>query len=127
MEKRELWSKNGYFQRQDGVFLHTASQRQIQLRPVVPYLSGGGALKRRPACIFCGKRYNVFMGGKNSKQLSKTFGNLFVDIEKLAFGSLMLGSILKGGMDPFQTFIFGSIIAIICFVVGVWFISMSEE
>jgi hypothetical protein len=67
------------------------------------------------------------MGNKQWKQLSKTFGSLFIDLGKLAFGSLMLGSVLKGGIDPFQTFIFGSSIAIISFVVGFWFISRSEE
>jgi hypothetical protein len=67
------------------------------------------------------------MSSKKWQQVAKTFGNLFVDLGKLAFGSLMLGSILKGGIDPFQTFIFGTGIAVIAFAIGIWFISMSEE
>jgi hypothetical protein len=67
------------------------------------------------------------MANKKWTQLSKTFGNLFVDLGKLTFGSLILGSILKGGIDPFQTFAVGSGIAMISFVAGVWFISMCEE
>jgi hypothetical protein len=67
------------------------------------------------------------MGNKKWKQLPKTIGNLFVDLGKLSFGSLMLGSILKGSLDPFQTFVFGASIAAILFVVGIWFTTLSEE
>jgi hypothetical protein len=67
------------------------------------------------------------MGNKKWKQLSTTIGNVFVDLGKLAFGSLMLGSILKGGIDPFQTFVFGAGLAMISFEVGIWFITISGE
>jgi hypothetical protein len=66
------------------------------------------------------------MGNKKWKQLSTTLGNLFMDLGKLIFGSLILGSVLKGGVDPFQTFIFGAGLAMIAFAVGVWFIIKSE-
>ena len=39
-----------------------------------------------------------------------------VDLGKLSFGSLILGSILRGGFDPLQTFIGGVTIAIALFV-----------
>jgi hypothetical protein len=52
---------------------------------------------------------------------------VFVDLGKLAFGSLMLGSILKGGIDPFQTFAFGSGLTMIAFAAGIWLISISDE
>jgi hypothetical protein len=67
------------------------------------------------------------MGNKKWKQLSTTIGNVFVDLGKLAFGSLMLGSVLKGGIDPFQTFVFGAGLALISFAVGIWFVTISEE
>ncbi|GHT65256.1 hypothetical protein FACS1894110_06690 [Spirochaetia bacterium] len=67
------------------------------------------------------------MSNKKWQRLSKTIGTVFVDLGKLAFGSLMLGSILKDEIDPFQTFIFGTGIAVIALAVGIWFISMSEE
>jgi hypothetical protein len=67
------------------------------------------------------------MGNKNLKQVAKTIGTLLIDLGKLAFGSLILGSILKGGFDPFQTFIFGSAVAIIFFVVGIIILSNIKE
>jgi hypothetical protein len=67
------------------------------------------------------------MGNKNLKQVAKTIGNLLIDLGKLAFGSLILGSILKGGFDPFQTFIFGSAVAIIFFVVGIIILANIKE
>ena len=67
------------------------------------------------------------MGKRNWKLIKTTIGNLFIDLGKLAFGSLILGSILRGGLDPFQTFVFGSVITILLFVVGVWIISTSKE
>jgi hypothetical protein len=50
-----------------------------------------------------------------------------VDLGKLAFGSLILGSILRGGFDPFQTFIVGVAAAIALFVLGVVFILKGRE
>jgi hypothetical protein len=55
-------------------------------------------------CIFYSKVYNYSMNGKKLRNLAKTFGNLFVDLGKLSFGSLMLGTLLKGGVDLLQLF-----------------------
>ena len=69
----------------------------------------------------------MLMGRKNWKQIKTTIGNLFLDMGKLAFGSLILGSILRGGWDPFQTFIFGAAVAILFFIVGILFIATNKE
>jgi len=71
--------------------------------------------------------YTILMKGKNWKQIKTTIGNLFIDLGKLAFGSLIFGSILRGGFDPFQTFIFGTAIAIILFVIGIIIIANIKE
>jgi len=80
-----------------------------------------------PTCFFVEKDYTIFMGSKNWKQVKTTIGNLFLDLGKLSFGSLILGSILRGGLDPFQTFLFGAAVAIVLFVVGIWIISTNKE
>jgi hypothetical protein len=67
------------------------------------------------------------MVNKKWNHLSATIGTLFIDMGKLSFGSLMLGSILKGDVDLFQLFIFGAATAMVLFAVGVWFVSMSKE
>ena len=67
------------------------------------------------------------MSSKNWKQVKTTIGNLFVDLGKISFGSLMIGSILRGGLDPFQTFVFGATVSMISFVAGIWIISTSKE
>jgi hypothetical protein len=56
-----------------------------------------------------------------------TIGTIAVDLGKLAFGSLILGSILHGGFNPFRTFIVGVVIAIALFVAGVTLILKSKE
>jgi hypothetical protein len=67
------------------------------------------------------------MDNKNLNQVRKTVGNIFVDIGKLSFGSLLLGSVLKGGFDPIYTFIAGVVLAFIFFIVGVIVISKIKE
>jgi len=64
---------------------------------------------------------------RNWKQLNTTVGTILVDLGKLSFGSLILGSILRGGFDPFQTFIGGTGIAIFLFVLGVVLILKGKE
>jgi hypothetical protein len=87
----------------------------------------GKARKPAAACIFCPKGYTFLMGNKQWNQLAKTIGNVFVDLGKLAFGSLMLGSILNGGIDLLQLFVFGAAVAMLLFVVGIWLIVLSRE
>ena len=67
------------------------------------------------------------MGSKKWKKAKTTVGSIFIDLGKLSFGSLILGSILRGGLDPFQTFMFGTAVAIILFVGGILFVSVDTE
>ena len=57
----------------------------------------------------------------------KIVGTILVDLGKLSFGSLLLGSVLRGGFDPLQTFIMGAVLAIILFVIGIVLITRSKE
>jgi hypothetical protein len=61
------------------------------------------------------------------KKTKTTIGTIFIDLGKLSFGSLILGSILRGGLDPFQTFIFGTAVAVILFMGGILFLSADTE
>jgi hypothetical protein len=63
----------------------------------------------------------------NRKHFFATIGTIMVDLGKLAFGSLILGSILHDGFDPFRTFIGGVASAMLLFVLGVVFILKSKE
>ena len=67
------------------------------------------------------------MEKKNTNKVKAVIGNIFIDIGKLSFGGLMLGSILRGGFDPFQTFLFGGAGAIVFFAVGVIIIATVKE
>jgi hypothetical protein len=67
------------------------------------------------------------MGIKNWKHLNTTVGTILVDLGKLSFGSLILGSVLRGGFDPFKTFVGGVGIALSLFVVGVVLIIRGKE
>jgi hypothetical protein len=67
------------------------------------------------------------MGSKNWNKVKTVIGNILIDLGKLSFGSLILGSILRGGLDPFQTFVFGTAVAIVLFLVGIFFIAASKE
>jgi hypothetical protein len=67
------------------------------------------------------------MGMRNWKHLFTAIGTIMVDLGKLSFGSLILGSILRGGFDPFQTFIVGASSAIFLFVLGVVSILKGKE
>jgi hypothetical protein len=64
---------------------------------------------------------------KKRTQTGKTIGTIMIDLGKLSFGSLLLGSVLRGGFDPLQTFIMGAVLAIILFVIGVVLITRSKE
>ena len=64
---------------------------------------------------------------RNWKHFFATIGTIMVDLGKLSFGSLILGSILRGGFDPLQTFIGGVTIAVVLFVGGVVFVLKGKE
>jgi TM2 domain-containing membrane protein YozV len=67
------------------------------------------------------------MSSKNWKKSWATVGSLLLDLGKLVFGSLILGSVIRGGFDPFQTFLFGTGIAIFLFVIGVLLVTKYKE
>ena len=67
------------------------------------------------------------MSSKNWNQVRKTIGTILIDLGKLSFGSLILGSVLRCGFDPLQTFIFGAALAIVFFIFGILVIAKTKE
>ena len=67
------------------------------------------------------------MGIKSWRKAKTAIGGIFIDLGKLSFGSLILGSILRGGLDPLQTFVFGTAVAVSLFAAGIWFVSADKE
>jgi hypothetical protein len=63
----------------------------------------------------------------NLKEARTTIGNLLIDLGKLAFGSLILGSLLVGGIEPFLIRLFGTVSAMLSFVVGIFMIAYKKE
>jgi len=55
------------------------------------------------------------------------FGKLFVDIAKLAFGSLVLGTIIRWDIPHTTTFILGIIFSIVVATVGIILARTNEE
>jgi len=66
------------------------------------------------------------MGSKNWKPIGTTIGGLLLDLGKLSFGGLLLGSILRGGFDPLKTFLLGAALAIGFFVLGIVMIARDK-
>ena len=67
------------------------------------------------------------MSNRKWNRAYKTIGTVFVDLGKFTYGSLILGGLLKGDIDPFWVFLFGVISASLFFIVGTIFISQSED
>ena len=61
------------------------------------------------------------------KKTWATIGSLMLDLGKLSFGSLILGSVLKGGLDPFQIFLLGAGVAMVLFTIGVLLVIKNKE
>jgi hypothetical protein len=55
------------------------------------------------------------------------FGKLFVDIAKLAFGSLVLGTIIRWDIPHTMTFILGIIFSVVVATVGIILARTNEE
>jgi hypothetical protein len=65
---------------------------------------------------------------KNTKQkYAATIGTVFIDIGKLAIGSLIFGSVLRGSLNPIQVLLFGAIFAIVFLVIGVILVVLFKE
>jgi len=67
------------------------------------------------------------MSSKNWNQVIKNIGTILIDLGKLSFGSLILGSVLRGGFDPLQTFIFGTVLAVVFFIIGLILLASTKE
>ncbi|MDR0503135.1 MAG: hypothetical protein LBH16_07425 [Treponema sp.] len=67
------------------------------------------------------------MSSKKWDRAFNTVGTIFIDMGKLAFGSLILGVLLNDNVDRFILFIFGVVIIAVLFFTGILLISMSEE
>jgi len=67
------------------------------------------------------------MSAKNWKPIGTTIGGLLLDLGKLSFGGLLLGSILRGGLNPFNTFLLGGGLAIGFFIGGIIVIAINKE
>ena len=55
------------------------------------------------------------------------FGKLFIDIAKLAFGSLVLGTVIRWDIPHTTVFILGVIFSVTVAVVGVILVRVYEE
>jgi hypothetical protein len=64
---------------------------------------------------------------KKHSKFNQIFGKLALDITKLSFGSLVLGTILKGDLPQSTLLIFGIIVSIIGTIIGVTLLLISEE
>jgi len=73
------------------------------------------------------KCYITLMSIKNWNQVLKTVGNILIDLGKLSFGSLILGSVIRGGFDPMQTFMFGTALAMVFFIIGIFLVNKVKE
>jgi len=78
-------------------------------------------------CFFYSKCYTFLMSAKNWKPIGTTIGGLLLDLGKLSFGGLLLGSILRGGLNPFNTFLLGGGLAIGFFIGGIIVIAINKE
>ena len=64
--------------------------------------------------------------GKFNK-FNQIFGKLALDITKLTFGSLVLGTILKGDLPQSTLLVFGVIVSVVGTIIGVTLLLISEE
>jgi hypothetical protein len=67
------------------------------------------------------------MSSPKWRRVWETIGRVFLDLGKLSFGSLILGTILKGEAEPYALFGFGVFATIFLIVAGIWFVYMSED
>ena len=69
------------------------------------------------------------MNDKNKikHKIGATIGTVCVDLGKLSFGSLILGAVLRGSLNPLQILLFGAGIAVVLFTVGITLIVLNKE
>jgi hypothetical protein len=64
---------------------------------------------------------------KTKQNFAVTIGTVFIDIGKLAIGSLIFGAVLRGSLNPIQILLFGAIFAIVFIVAGVLLVVLFKE
>ncbi|MCL2127619.1 MAG: hypothetical protein FWH38_05135 [Treponema sp.] len=64
---------------------------------------------------------------KKLNKFNQIFGKLALDITKLSFGSLVLGTIIKGDLPQATLLIFGIIVSVIGTIIGITLLMISEE
>jgi len=69
------------------------------------------------------KKANSF----NIRRFLLNFGKLIIDVTKLCFGSLVLGSVIKGEIPPYMLLTGGIIASAIGAVIGISLVTIFEE
>ena len=64
---------------------------------------------------------------KRKQNFATTVGTVFIDIGKLAIGSLIFGAVLRGSINPIQIVLFGTVFAIVFLVTGVLLVTLFKE
>ena len=64
---------------------------------------------------------------KIKRNLGATIGTICIDLGKLSFGSLILGAVLRGSLNPVQILLFGAAIAVVFFIVGISLTVLNRE
>ena len=64
---------------------------------------------------------------QKKKTIASTVGTVFIDIGKLAIGSLIFGAILRGSINPIQIVLFGTAFAILFVIIGISLVVFSKE
>jgi hypothetical protein len=62
------------------------------------------------------------MGQEKTKGAQEHFGRLLIDLGKLAFASLVLGTALKGNVDQVLLLIYGLIGSVGALLLGSWLV-----
>jgi len=63
----------------------------------------------------------------NIRRFLLNFGKLVTDFTKLVFGSLVLGSVIKGEIPPYMLLTGGIIASAIGAVIGITIVTLCEE
>ena len=64
---------------------------------------------------------------KRKQNFAATVGSVFIDIGKLAIGSLIFGAVLRGSINPIQIILFGTAFAIVSLVTGIILVTLYKE
>ncbi|MDR0550715.1 MAG: hypothetical protein LBG72_01720 [Spirochaetaceae bacterium] len=54
-------------------------------------------------------------------------GKWFVDLSKLGFGSMVVGTIIRGDIPPFMLLAAGGLFTLLTAGVGFWLVSLKEQ